>query len=269
LTAFTGCGPQIVNPSVPVTLTEARDAWKDMRESPKPLERPLVVLGGLFDPGVAARGMERRLRAISQGKKTPIIHVGFSDTDSFDKSADKVIRHVNRAFEAENSWLTTEVDVVAFSMGGVVARYAASDLYATQSGHRLNINRLFTVSSPHCGARLAWLPLFDGRVNDMQTDSRFLHDLNAEACSYEIIPYTRLGDEVVGESNTAPPGQTPWWVATSDFWSHMYAYRDPCILADIGRRLRGEPTFTVDPPTPLPVNGRVVRPDGVLASVSP
>ncbi len=70
---------------------------------------------------------------------------------------------------------------------------------------------------------------------------------------YELIPYARLCDHVVHANNTAPPGYTPWWVPAILFEdSHVLAVKDPRILTDILRRLRGEPPVTVPPPAPLP-----------------
>ena len=85
----------------------------------------------------------------------------------------------------------------------------------------------------------------------MRTESEFLETLNAEEPDYEIVPYARLGDEVVGASNAAPPGRNPWWVSRSWFFAHAGS-TDMRILADIARRLRGEEPFAIDPPAPLP-----------------
>ncbi len=251
-TALAGCAHHPVNPSFPLTSADAKVAWSAMQEDPKPLARPIVVLGGIYDPGWAAASVERDLRTIAnEAHENNIIHVGFLDTLSFDGAAEKFITAVDKQFASNNPTQTIEVDVIGFSMGGVVARYAASDIYAAKSGRRLRIHRLFTVSSPHIGAKLAWVPVPDTRVSDLRCGSGFLDQLNAESHPYEIISYARLGDEVVGERNAAPPGQTPYCLSKQGF-SHASAYNDARILADIGRRLRYEEPFTLDPPAPLP-----------------
>jgi hypothetical protein len=152
-----------------------------------------------------------------------------------------------------------EVDVIAFSMGGIIARYAASDGYATAHGRRLRIVRLFTVASPHTGATLADLPTLDARVRDMREGSPFLLRLNSEESTtapaqqrYELYTYVRLEDGVVGEQHAAPPGVTPWWVPSGFTLSHILGGHDKRILADILRRLRNEEPFSTLPASPLP-----------------
>jgi hypothetical protein len=120
--------------------------------------------------------------------------------------------------------------------------------------------RLFTISTPHRGADLADLPALFGRLQlDMRERSDFLARLNrrndagTEQGRYELVPYTRLGDGVVGSHNTAPPGHTPLWVPNLPLEpSHLAGFTDPRIVADIARRLRGEPPLATGPPAPLP-----------------
>jgi hypothetical protein len=235
-------------------MADAKVAWSAMRDEPKALQRPIVVLGGIYDPGIAAARVEKSMREIvADVDDDRIIHIGFLECGSFDRSAAKVIAAVNKRFPSDDPMQTIEVDVIGFSMGGLVARYAASDMYAEASGRRLRIHRLFTVSSPHQGAKLAWVPTFDKRVIDMRAESPFLDQLNAESCGYEVITYARLGDAVVGEANACiPPDEAPRWVSKHRGLSHMSAYRDTRILADIARRLRRETPLSTDPPASLP-----------------
>jgi hypothetical protein len=247
-----GCAAP-VNPSFPLTMADAKVVWSAMEDDPRALARPVVILGGIYDPGLAASHVAKKLHEIA-GDDAPIVHVGFLDTESFDRCAAKVIDEVNERFASVNPARTIELDVIGFSMGGLVARYAASDAYAARSGRRLAIARLFTVSSPHQGAKLAWVPTFDRRIIDMRADSDFLHRLNAEPRGYELVAYARLHDQVVGEDNAAPPGETAWWLSKHFGLSHATAYSDMRILADIARRLRDEHPFTSEPAWPLPID---------------
>ncbi len=147
----------------------------------------------------------------------------------------------------------TEVDVVAISMGGLVARYAATP--GDQDTAPLAIRRLFTLASPHRGARLARYLHPDPRTRDMRAGSGFLARLDEarDECDYELVPYGRLGDWIVGVENAAPPCTSPWWVSNLPFQdAHSDIARDPRLLADIARRLRGERPWTTEPPSPLP-----------------
>jgi hypothetical protein len=63
----------------------------------------------------------------------------------------------------------------------------------------------------------------------------------------------RLGDGIVGARYAAPPNTAPRWVPTPPLGdSHNGASKDPRILADILRRLRGESPITTTPQAPLP-----------------
>ena len=97
-----------------------------------------------------------------------------------------------------------EVDVVAISMGGLIARYAAMPL--PDDSRQLRIRRLFTISTPHRGAKLAALPTFDQRQIDMRPGSAFLASLDdalADA-DYDLLPYVR------GEADGVPHDTLFW-----------------------------------------------------------
>ena len=102
---------------------------------------------------------------------------------------------------------------------------------------------------------MAAFPTWNRLHRDLRHGSPFLMSLNDPAVEvdYPIYPYVRLGDQMVGAHNAAPPGQGVWWVANRPGEdAHMVATRDPRIKADIARRLRGEEPFTRSPPEPLP-----------------
>ncbi|MHC4415499.1 MAG: esterase/lipase family protein [Planctomycetota bacterium] len=243
---------QSVNPSFPVSRAEARAVLRDMRRHPEPFERPVIVAGGIHDPGFVAPRVAGTLRRLTpqrnQVKSVSFFGLG---TGTFDGCRDHLIEAVERAAPGDDPRETAEVDVIAFSMGGIVARHAARP--RDDGGKRLRIRRLFTISTPHRGARLAGLPTWDRRQLDLRPGSAFLAGLDEDLtrADYQLQTYTRLGDLIVGASNTAPPGRTPWWVSNPPLsLSHLGAAHDPRILADIARRLRGQSPLTVEPPAP-------------------
>jgi len=252
-TMATGCtADDPLNPSFALTLADSKLALREMAREPRPYNRPVVVLGGIYDPGVVASVLGDKFRRLS-GEPDQVISVSFFGQGSFDRCRERVIRRVDEAFPTDDPDRTVEVDVVGVSMGGLVARYAAAP--RADGGRTLRIRRLFTISTPHRGAQMATLPTIDRRTLDMRPGSAFLDGLdNALAAQdYLIIPYTRLDDAVVGEANTAPTGRAPFWVPNvPGSFAHMFAMEDPRILADIARRLRGETPFTIEPPMPLP-----------------
>jgi pimeloyl-ACP methyl ester carboxylesterase len=301
----TGCASDIRNPSFPVTEKQARAALEKMERHPRPLERPLVIIGGYHELGWVLELSGRRFRKlVPESDQDQVVLVNTPFTPTFDECRDEVIEQVDAALGSTGRDETIEVDVVGMSMGGLLARYAALPIPGRK---RLKIARLFTIASPHDGAKLADFRLklgpvlYDQRIRDMASGSLFLARLNTPVQQaidtpmtgggdgerdrgkgddpgdragaidslnepqgdafrdgrafgdYTLVPYVRLGDAIVGAENAAPPGQNVWWLPGKPLRSaHLAAQMDSRIIADIGRRLRGERPFTHPPPAPLP-----------------
>ena len=262
-----------MNPSFPVTVREARAGIRRMKAHPVPLARPLVILSGYLEPGVAPRILKKRFANVTGNER--ILGVSFAWCRHFDQCREKVIAAVEETFAGSDRLWTTEVDVVGISMGGLVARYAAmsrgTDTPARKgrtarrnegrpsSKRRLRIARLFTIATPHRGARRAEWPTRHPLHADMRAGSKFLRRLNApeNAPAYPIYPYVRLGDSTVGTENAAPRGREVWWVPGRALQpSHSGAMLDPRIFAEIARRLRGEEPLTAEPAIPPPPPAR-------------
>jgi hypothetical protein len=205
---------------MPESLDDA-EAYLDAIE-PRPAARPIVVLGGYLDP-IGAFWLAEQIRGWTSG---PILEVDFFCCWTFDECRDALIEAVEAEFPGQ------PVDVVALSMGGLVARHA---------DERLCIARLFTIATPHHGAEAAALPAAHPLHLDMRADSEFIRTLNARPVHYEVYPYVALDDHIVGDDNAAPPGMTPLWVASGPLaWAHISVALDPRVQADLARRLRGE-----------------------------
>ena len=248
LSTLVGC-VSAPNPSFPVSTREAKHDLKRMSDNPEPLERPLVILAGWGDPGVADKYVQKRLSPVFDDDR--IIRISFGGAGTFDECRDRVITAIDEAFPSDDPAWTIEVDVVANSMGGLIARYASDP----DGGERtVRIARLYTISTPFLGADMARIGGLQ-ILRDMKPGSDFIQTLNSpdKPFDYEVIPYVRLGDQWIGEDNAAPPGMNPYWVS-GQFMSpsHLFAYKDARILADIARRLREETPFTTPPATPLP-----------------
>src|SRR5262249_49610350 len=132
---------------------------------------------------------------------------------------------------------------------GLIARAAA----AAGNGHRaVRIARLFTLATPHRGAKITrWLRP-DPLTAAMRPGSAFLSRLdealtNAE---YELVCYTRLGDSWVGATRSAPHGRDPFWTPGPPLLSHQTITLDRLIRTDIARRLRGEEPLALRASTP-------------------
>ncbi|MEM6459735.1 MAG: hypothetical protein AAF710_10135 [Planctomycetota bacterium] len=253
---FAGCEAlTAVNPSFDLSYAGAREQLRRYAAEPVPLERPLVFVGPFLDPFFAEWSAVRAARRYT-GAADRVTGVSFAAWDTFDRCRAKVIAAVDEAFPTDDPDATVEVDVIGFSMGGLVTRYAAMPPDAARGQtRRLRVRRVFTIASPHRGAAMGPLGAGNALARDMTAGSEFLARLDAAwpGRGYELFPYVRLSDAVVGQENTAPPGMTPWWTSSRPFeMAHVQAATDPRIRADIFARLRGEEPFTQTPAAPLP-----------------
>ena len=248
-----GCASQPNNPSFPLGMDQAERALAYMSEHPRALDRPLVVIGGFWDLNISPPLYKWHFHRISGDDRIVPVSIGFCG--SFAECREAIIEAVDRAFPSSDPNFTTEVDVVGASLGGLAARFAAAPSPDAAHPRRLKIARLFSIASPQRGATLAETLGFTQFHRDMCPGSAFLESLarsDAQA-TYELVPYVRLGDGVVGDQNAAPPHQLPLWLPTPPLsFAHAGAMTDPRILADIARRLRDEQPFAHVPPTPLP-----------------
>lgn len=235
------------NPSLPLTKSNARMFIKEMRKHPIPLQRPLIVLGGFYDFGVPAAFLKRYFLGIFRHRR--ILAVSFMGCHTFDSCVKRLISAVESKFPSNHAARTIEADVVAVSMGGLVARYAALPHNCHKQFH---IHRLFTISTPHQGATLAKFPAWGALQLDMRSGSFFLKRLTNTPTEYPIFPYVRLGDWLVGPQNAAPAGENPWWVPHRKIMAHTLSFCDDRILADILARLRGERPFSTFPRKLIP-----------------
>lgn len=238
------------NPSFPLTVAAARAELEQMQESPRPALRPIIIIGGYADPGIIVSQLAAKLRRVL-AEETPIITVAPGWTWTMEDARRRLLDKVEQELARTGQDLSIDVDVVGYSMGGLVARCAA--MPDEEDPRRLNIVRLMTIATPHQGADWAQLPTLEDRVVDMRAGSAFLCALDECEQCYELLPYCRLNDWIVGCDNAAPPGRTAWWVPNQPLqFGHIDAHKDPRILADIARRLRGEEPFTTLPAAVLP-----------------
>jgi pimeloyl-ACP methyl ester carboxylesterase len=242
-----------INPSFPISADQASKVLDVASTNPKQLKRPLVIVSGFMDPGIAAWSLSSAFRSYTHDDRIIGVSLDFGmDEEEFRR---RIIDAVDKAFPSKDPHLTTEVDVIGYSMGGLAARYAA---LMPPPGRRLQIHRLFTISSPHTGAVAAEMIPFDIALLQVQMmpGSAFLHAINYTDdpnSLYPIYAYVCLGDKEVGEQYAAPPSQRAWWLSRpAMFSSHIWAYQDPRIRADILRRLLDETPLATEPPAPLP-----------------
>lgn len=243
-----------VNPSFNVSAEQADVALTILKENPKPLERPLVVLGGFLDVGFGPLYYSRAVDKCVDGK---IIRITFATCTSLPQCREKLIAALDRELGNASDTETVEVDVIGQSLGGLIAIYSAME--DPRFAKRLKIRRLFTISSPLQGAKMAtWTPFnVFGFQADMRPGSDLYVKLAKAKFDFPIYSYTRLDDGTVGERYAALPGHHAWWVDNPPFErAHVGVFSDKRVLLDIVRRLRGEKPIGTEPPAPLPFENR-------------
>lgn len=247
----------IDNPGFAISTDEARLELARLAREPRPLQRPLVCLSGWRALELLPRNLIANLSPTVVELESNAIPVAYPRLDRIPEAAGRVVDAVDARWPSDEPHATTEVDVIGVSMGGLVARAAALGMGTggnAGAGRRLRIARLFTVGTPHQGARLAEDHPVDRAARDMLPGSAFLAALDAgrHEHPFEMVCYARLHDEFVGATRCAPPGEGVHWVSGLRILSHLTIGQDPRILADLARRLRGEPPLTsvaTDPPS--------------------
>lgn len=242
------------NPDFPMADDAIREERRRMREEPARLERPVIVLSGYRSPGLVVARLANRLRELTGAEHDQIVTLSYMTCGTIEEPARRAVRLVESRFPSDDPEWTTEVDVVAISMGGLVARLASADpaLRDEAGGKRLKIKTLYTLASPHGGAKLANRIHFDRATRCMIPGSMFLSVLDAslESCEYEVVPYAVLNDTWVGARNASPPGQDAIWTPGRYVLSHHLVSLDARIQTDIARRLRGEEPLAKPGPVP-------------------
>lgn len=241
------------NPNFAQSSDEIWDEWRRMRADPRPLERPVVVLNGYRGTVLRGLNLGADLAKLTSHDRDDFLVISYPLASDIPRVAERVIEAVNARWPSEHPGHTVEVDVVGFSMGGLVARYAAAPASVTGFPRHLHVSQLYTLATPHRGARGAFWNI-DRAVEQMTARSLFLADLDEcrHECSYEIVPYAQTNDWIVGARNAAPPGQDPIWTAGTWTFSHFTITTNRRVLVDIARRMRGEGGLAE--PSPPPTN---------------
>ena len=248
------------NPGFRLTIDHAGDELAWMREHPRALPRPVIVLGGYRSHPLMAGDLAARLRGLTGEPAGRIIAVSYPDLGDIPSVLRAAYAGIVAAVPEAASG--ADIDIVGISMGGLIGRALADGLGAAATPEpggeawvapgKLNVRRLFTLATPHRGATLAELIALEPAAEDMKGGSKFLAELDAAlpAAGYELVCYGRPRDTWVGATRTAPPGRDPIWASGRLIFTHFTVHQDSRIVADLARRLRGEPGYAEPSPVP-------------------
>jgi pimeloyl-ACP methyl ester carboxylesterase len=255
---LSGCttltGPSKDNP---LSKSELRAELEQMRAEPAGLERPVIVIDGWISYGGAAM-IQRELMDLTGGERDLLVKYSYPLIFStLESNARNVVELVEERWPGDDPDWTTEVDVIGFSMGGLIARVAAEQpLKNKKPRKRLKVKRMFTISSPHKGTGwwIGWLPVdqMSWAVSLWGRNYRnWLDDRLAEA-DFDLYCYGQGNDWIVG-GNFEAASHPEIKARGKLLFSHTSSYGNYRHLADIAARLRGEdPIVSVPTPSPQP-----------------
>jgi triacylglycerol lipase len=140
---------------------------------------PLILIHGIDDSVI----LFEPLKAFLQGRRT--IHyfdlVPNNGEVGLEKLAGQVATYISNQFCGR-----VKLDLVGFSMGGLVARY-----YIQRMSGLGRVQRLITVSTPHRGTWTAFLR-WNTAARQMRPGSEFLEDLNKDSEVLRRIQFTSI-----------------------------------------------------------------------------
>jgi pimeloyl-ACP methyl ester carboxylesterase len=134
---------------------EIEREWRRLRATPAGLSRPLVVFSGWRSPMIAGRTLAAKLRRLTGADSDMVLPVAFWTHWDFEAMIARALERIGRRWPTGregSGGSTLEVDVVGVSMGGLVARAAATPAASRRFGARLAIATLYTLGTPHRGA---------------------------------------------------------------------------------------------------------------------
>jgi triacylglycerol lipase len=149
-------------------------------DTKKQQRHPVLLVHGINDTGAVFNKMAFYLKQRGWSVYTLDL-VPNNGSALLDKLAQQVAEYVTATFAPEQP-----LDIVGFSMGGIVSRY-----YIQRLGGIERVKRFITISSPHNGTNIAYLAWLKGALQ-MQPDSDFLNDLNSDVEILKKLNFTSI-----------------------------------------------------------------------------
>ncbi len=189
---------------------------------------PVILLHGFAMNRTNWIWLGRRLAKRGIG---PIYATSYFSPQAVRRSAEHLARFVDEVRARERS---ERVDVVAHSLGGVVARY-----YIERLGGDARIGRLVTIGSPHAGTHIARLgPLMPSAI-ETRVNSQFYAELGPLRAR-DGVSYTSVwsrADAIIEppeSSSIAPAGEDRIF----EDLGHLSLLLSPRVLDCVAERLR-------------------------------
>ena len=173
----------------------------------------LILVHGFMDTGRRMAWMSRQLRALGWKVLTPSL-LPSNGTQTIETLGEKLSEFIR-----ENTQESERIDIVAFSMGGLISRY-----YLQCLGGLAKTDRFISIATPHHGTLAAYFLPFPG-IRQMRPKSDFLANLNADIGQLQeivFVSYYSPFDLIIipAKSSVVPTGRTmkvfalmhPWMI---------------------------------------------------------
>ncbi|WP_414528330.1 esterase/lipase family protein [Nodularia chucula] len=140
----------------------------------------VLLIHGIDDTGAVFNQMTAYLRKLGWSVHTLNL-VPNNGAVGLDILAQQVANYIVNTFPPDK-----HIDLIGFSMGGIVTRY-----YVQRLGGVNRVQRFITISSPHHGTVTAYASPRPGCVQ-MRRHSEFIQNLNADAMILEDLNFTSI-----------------------------------------------------------------------------
>ncbi|MCE7067167.1 lipase/acyltransferase domain-containing protein [Dyadobacter sp. CY326] len=138
-----------------------------MLKNENPMANTLILVHGFMDTGRRMTWMSRQLSTLGWKVLTPSL-LPSNGTQTIEKLAERLSQFIQ-----ENTMESDRIDLIAFSMGGLISRY-----YLQRLGGLAKTDRFITIATPHHGTLAAYFLPLPG-IKQMRPNSPFLSDINA------------------------------------------------------------------------------------------
>lgn len=141
---------------------------------------PVILIHGIWDTKTIFNKMSAHLTQL--GWCVHSLNLTPNDGSlGLDSLAKQLAEYISETFDPEQA-----IDIVGYSMGGIVSRY-----YVQRLGGINRVQRFITISSPHKGTITAYSLPLPGYL-DMRPDSGLLRDLNQDVTVLKRINFTSM-----------------------------------------------------------------------------
>lgn len=141
---------------------------------------PVLLIHGIFDTVKKFDKMSKYLKNLGWDVYSLNLVPNYGIV-GLDKLAEQVANYVDKTFSPEQP-----IDLIGFSMGGIVSRY-----YIQRLGGIDRVERFITISSPHNGTLIGYTVNL-AAPNQMRPKSDFLENLNQDIDVLEQMNFTSI-----------------------------------------------------------------------------